>query len=167
MSSDKISSKTKTGITIPRYELRKVLKFYINKCIIKMKSNDKLVEIDISHKSLIDSKLLRIRFDKIDWFTRVYHGTRYLILFVSEKYNSIYDGIIYLLGVQSGITYIISHNYATIKVDLYNSLSLEKIMTLRNVIILVTSVWKKFKNNYCYIFRKKVLTNYLKNRLLY
>ena len=30
------------------------------------------------------------------------------------------------MNVKSGITYIISHNYAKIKVDSYNSLPLEK-----------------------------------------
>ena len=30
------------------------------------------------------------------------------------------------MGVKSGITYVISHNYARIKVDLYDSLPLEK-----------------------------------------
>ena len=46
--------------------------------------------------------------------------------------------------------YIISHNYATIKLDSYNSLPLEKTMTLSNAIILVKSVWNKDKNNYYY-----------------
>ena len=35
------------------------------------------------------------------------------------------------------------HNYATIKIDLYDSLPLEKKKTLCNVIILVYSVWNK------------------------
>ena len=40
-----------------------------------------------------------------------------------------------VLGVKSGITYVISHNYAKIKVDSYDSLSLEKTMTFHNVVI--------------------------------
>ena len=40
---------------------------------------------DISYKTLIDPKPLRIRFDKIDGFVRIYDGTRYLTLFGSEK----------------------------------------------------------------------------------
>ena len=36
-------------------------------------------------KTLIGSKSLRIRFDKIDGFIRIYGGTRYLTLFGSEK----------------------------------------------------------------------------------
>ena len=55
----------------------------------------------------------------------------------SEKYDSIYDRIRYLISVKSGVTYIISHNYATIKVGSYDSLPLEKTTALPNVIILV------------------------------
>ena len=66
---------------------------------------------------MIAAKLLRIRFDKIDGFIRVYDGPRYLVLFGSEKYKSIYKRIRYLISVKSGITYIISRNYAKIKVD--------------------------------------------------
>ena len=39
---------------------------------------------NISCQVLIDSKLLRIRFDKIDRFIRVYDEIRYLVLFWSE-----------------------------------------------------------------------------------
>ena len=95
-------------------------------------------------------------FDKIDGFIRFYDGTRYLALFGSEKYDSIYNRIRCLIIVKIGITYIISHNYATIKVDSYDSLPLEKTMTLHNVIILVKSVWNKDKSNYYYnIFLEK------------
>ena len=66
------------------------------------------------------------------------------------------------MSVKSGITFIISHNYATIKVDSYDSLPLEETMTLRNVIILVKSVWNKYKNNYYYIFSEKASYELLK-----
>ena len=65
----------------------------------------------------MDAKPLRIRFDNVDEFTRVYDGTRHFVLFGSEKYDFIYNIIRYLIGVKSGITYVISHNYAKIKVD--------------------------------------------------
>ena len=55
---------------------------------------------------------LRVRLDKINGFIRVYDGTRYLVLFVSGKYDYIYNKITYLISVKSGITDIISHNYA-------------------------------------------------------
>ena len=41
------------------------------------------------------------------------------------------------ISVKGGITYIISHNYAKIKVHSYDSLPLEKAMTFCNVIILI------------------------------
>ena len=40
---------------------------------------------NISKKTFIGSKLLRIRFDKADGFIGVYDGTRYLIIFDPEK----------------------------------------------------------------------------------
>ena len=61
--------------------------------------------------------LLRIRFDKIDGFIRVYDGTRYLVLFGSQKDGFTYNRIIYLIGVKSSIANVISRYYAKIKVD--------------------------------------------------
>ena len=53
---------------------------------------------------------MRIRFDKIDGFIRIYDGTRYLKLFDTEKYEPIFDRIIYqvyisglYISVKSGI----------------------------------------------------------------
>ena len=75
---------------------------------------------------MIGPEPLRIRFDKVDWFVRVYDGTRYFTLFGTEKYDVIYNKIRCLIGVKSGITRDISHNYTIIKVDSYDSLSIEK-----------------------------------------
>ena len=82
-----------------------------------MKNHMKIFQFNTSYKNLIDSKPLSITFNKIDGFIRVYDGTRYLALFGSEKYDSIHNRIRYLIGIKSGITYIIFHNYAEIKVD--------------------------------------------------
>ena len=46
---------------------------------------------NILNKTLIGPKLLRIRFDKIDEFVRVYNGVRYLVLFAPGKYVAIYN----------------------------------------------------------------------------
>ena len=75
---------------------------------------------------MIAAKPLHIRFDELDGFIRVFDGTRYLVLFGSEKYDFIYSRIRYLIRVKSGITYVISCNNAKIKVDSYDSLPLEK-----------------------------------------
>ena len=68
-------------------------------------------------KTLIGSKALGIRFDKIDWFIRIYDGTRYLTLFNSEIYIAINDRIRYLVSLKSGITYIFPHYFPKVKVD--------------------------------------------------
>ena len=54
------------------------------------------------------------------------------------------------MTVNSGITYIISHNYAKIKVGSYNSLPLEKAMTFHDVIILIKLIFNKDKDKYYY-----------------
>ena len=109
-----------------------------------MKNHTKIFLI---YKTLIGSKLLRIKFDKMDGFIRIYDWTRYLTLFGPEKY-AIYNRIRYLISLKSGITYIFSHYFAKIKVDSYDSLPIEKRLPLHNVIILIKSVLNKDKNHY-------------------
>ena len=43
------------------------------------------------------AKPLRMWFEKTDGLTKIYNGIRYLI-FVSERYNAIYDKIRYLVS---------------------------------------------------------------------
>ena len=117
--------------------------FDLHNILVDEKSHENILIYDISYKSLIGSKALRIRFDKIDWIVRIYDGTRYLTLFDTKKYDAIYDNIRYLISIKSGINYIFSYYFAKIKVDSYDSLSIEKILTLHNVIILIKSVFNK------------------------
>ena len=99
---------------------------------------------------------MRIRFGKIDGIIIIYDGTRYLTLFGTKKYDPIYDRIRYLISLKSNITYIFSHCFGKIKVRSYNSLPIEKALTLHNVIILIKSVLNKEKNHCCYkIFLEK------------
>ena len=135
-------------------DIIKLEDFDLDNILIDEKSHENILIYDISYKTLIGSKPLRIRFDKIDGFIRIYDGTRYLTLFGSEKYDAICDRIRYLISLKSGITYIFSHYFAKIKVDSYDSLPIEKTLTLHNVIILIKSVLNKDKNHYCY---KRVL----------
>ena len=74
------------------------------------KSYENILVHNISYKSLIDSKSLNIRLDKIDDFIRVYDGIRYLVLFGNEKYDFLYNRIRYLVSVKNDITYTISQN---------------------------------------------------------
>ena len=103
--------------------------------------------------------------DLSEWMEPDMVGTRYLVLLGAKKYDFIYNRIRYLIGVKSGMTYINSHNCAKIKVDSYDSLPLEKIMTIHNVIIRIKSVFNKDKNNYYYnnIFLEKALYELHKN----
>ena len=84
------------------------------------RSYENILVYNVSYKSLIDSKSLRTRFYKQDGFIRVYDGTRYLALFGIEKYDSIYDRIRCLISVKSSIKYIMSHDYAKIKLAPYD-----------------------------------------------
>ena len=128
------------------------------------KSYENVLVYNISYKSVIGAELLRIRFDKRDGFIRVYDGIRYLVLFKGEKYDFIYNKFRYLIGVKSGITYVISHNYAKVKVDSYDSLPLEKTMAFHSVIIHIMSVWNKDQNHYYYnIFLEKCSYQLLKH----
>ena len=90
-----------------------------------------------------------ISFDKIDEFIRVYDGTRYLVLF-GKKYDFIYNRIRYLKEVKSGITYVISHNYAKNQNRFIQSFNFRKKMTFHIVIILIKSDFNKDTNNYYY-----------------
>ena len=71
-------------------DIIKIEDFDLNNVLIDEKSFENILVCNISYKSLINSKSLRIRFNKID------DGTRYLVLFGSEKYYSIYNRIRYL-----------------------------------------------------------------------
>ena len=96
------------------------------------------------------------RLDKIHGFVRIYYETRYLVLFGSEKYDSIYSRVRCLISTKSGLPYTISHNYVKSKVDSYDFLPLEKAITFHNVLILIKSVFNKDKNDWnYYIFVEK------------
>ena len=54
------------------------------------------------------------------------------------------------------ITYVLYHNYAKIKIDSYNPLPLEKMLTFHKVIILIKSGFNKDKKLLLQdIFRKR------------
>ena len=127
---------------------------YFEKCKFVQKYFTCNISYNISCS--IAAKPLRLRFDKINGFIRVYDETRYLVLFGSKNYDSIYNRIRYIISVKGDVTYVIFYNYSKIKVDSYNSLPLEKTMTFHYVIIVIQSFWNKDKNNYYYsIFLEK------------
>ena len=71
-----------------------------------------------------------------------------LLLFDYSYYDKICDKIKFLISEKSGITDSINHNLGRIRIDSYDSLPTEKILTFRNLIILIKSVINKNKNEY-------------------
>ena len=93
-------------------DIIKLEDFDLDNILIDKKSDENILIYDILFKALIDPKPLSFRFNKIDGFIRIYEGTRYLTLFRSEKYETSYNRITYLISLKSGITYFFSHYYA-------------------------------------------------------
>ena len=86
---------------------------------------------------------MRIRSDEIDRFIRVLDGEiKHLILF---DYDNIGNKIKYLISEKGGIANSVNHNSGEIRIDSYNFLPPEKILTFHNVIILIKSVVNKNK----------------------
>ena len=75
--------------------------------MIHEKSYKNHLVYNISYKNAIIAKPLHFRYNKTDGFISVYDKSRYLVLFTTEKYDFIYNRIIYFKGVKSGITYVI------------------------------------------------------------
>ena len=82
-------------------------------------------------------KPFHIRFDKVDGFIKIQDGTIYLVLFGHGWYDAICNRIRYLISKKSGITNIINHDFAGIRIDPNNSLPIEEVLTFNNVIILI------------------------------
>ena len=67
--------------------------FDFNNILIDEKSHENILIYDISYKTLIGPKPLRISFNNTDGFIKIYDGTKYLVLLSPEKYDAIYDKI--------------------------------------------------------------------------
>ena len=64
--------------------------------LLDTKSYENILIYDISYKSLISTKSLRIIFDKANGFIRDYDGTKYVAFFGLKNYDAIYDRIRHL-----------------------------------------------------------------------
>ena len=101
---------------------------------------------DISYKTSIIQKPLRIRFDKIDIFIRLCVSEfKHLILFVYGLFDKICDKIKHSISEKSAITDSVNHSFRKIRIDSYNSLHIEKMLTSHNIVILIKSVVNKNK----------------------
>ena len=106
----------KINIKNQTYHFDHIIKFEdigLDNILIDKKSCKYISVYNILCKTLFGVKPLPIRFNKIDGFSRIYDGTRYLVLFGCVKYDFIYSRIRYFIGRKCSITYVISHSYAT------------------------------------------------------
>ena len=113
----------KTYVLIFFYDIIKLEDFDLDNILINQ-NHIKIFWYITFH--LFSPKPLRIRFDKIDGFIRIYDATRYLISLGPEKFDVSYNRLSYLISLKSGITCIFSHYYRKIKVDSYDSFPIEK-----------------------------------------
>ena len=73
----------------------KLADFGLDNILINEKLHKNILIYNVSYKTLIGSKPLWIRFDKIDGIIRIYDRTRYLTRFDTKKYDAIYGRIRY------------------------------------------------------------------------
>ena len=119
--------------------------------LLDEKSYKDTLVYNILYKNYMDAKPLHIRFNKVDGIIKVCNEVRYLELLSSYNevysriYSEIFDRINYLISEESGITDANNHNFARIRNDSYNSLSilLIKIKITTNNIFLVKILYKE------------------------
>ena len=111
---------------------------------------------------------LCILFNKVDGYIGKYDRTKYIPLFNSnEKYNNFFDRIRYLIMLKSNISDVVSHKYTEIKINSIDDLSLEKAITMHNVIMLIKSVFYQNHDHYYYkVFLEKGCINNIGNAIL-
>ena len=97
------------------------------------------------------------KFAKIYGFIRVLDGEiKHFVLFDYGLFDKIWDKIKYFIIEKGGIADRINHNFAKIRIDSYDSLPSEKILTFCNIVIYIKSVVNKNKNQYYHnIFLEK------------
>ena len=100
---------------------------YVDKILLDEKSHENILVYNITYKTFMDAKPLRIRFDKVDGIIKIDDGIRYLEL--SNSYNEVYyrincricnaifDRINYFIIAKSDDRYSINHNRARIRID--------------------------------------------------
>ena len=98
-------------------DILRLTNFGYNNILLDEKSYENILIYNISCKNFMGSKPLRIWFETIDGFIKIYDGIRYLVLFDPKSYDAIYNRIKYLISKKSGITDIINHDFTRIRID--------------------------------------------------
>ena len=92
----------------------------------------------------------------VDGFNKIHDKIRYLVLIYYSYCDKTCYKMRYLISEKGSITDNINYNFAKIRIDLYDSLPIEKVLTFHNVITLIKAVADKNKNEYYYnIFSKR------------
>ena len=126
-------------------DIIKLEDFDFNNVLIHEKLHKNILIYDISYKTLSCPKTWS---KNQKYMVSLNIMMEYLVLLAPGRNDTIYDSIGYLISLKSSITC-----FAKIKADSYDSLSIEKMLTLDIVIIHSKSVLNKDENNcYCKIF---------------
>ena len=88
------------------------------------------------------AKQFCIRFDKIGRFIKIHNKIKFLVL-LDEWCDKICDKIKCLISDKSGITDSTNHNFAIIRIDSYNFVPIEKLLTFHNVVTFIKPVVDK------------------------
>ena len=72
--------------------------FDFDNILLDEKSYENILIFDISYKTFMGSKPLRIRFDEIYGFIKIYDGIRQFILFGTGWYDAVYNRTRYLMS---------------------------------------------------------------------
>ena len=99
--------------------------------LLDNKSYENILVYNILYKKIMDAKALPIRLDKVNGLIKIYNEIIYLELSNSYDidyriYNAIFDRINYLISDNVDDKHSINHNFARIRIDLYNSVPREK-----------------------------------------
>ena len=114
----------------------------LDNILLDERSYQNILIYDVAYKTAYDAKTLHNIFDKEDGYIREYVGTKYVALFDSdEKIERYFDRIRYLIMLKSNVSDIYSYKYTEVKVNSDDDLRLEKMLNMRNVLILIESVF--------------------------
>ena len=80
-----------------------------------------------SYKTFMDSKPLRIWFNKIAEFIKIYGGIRYLVLLFNNWYDEICDRSKYFINKKVVLQIVLIIIFVGIRTDSYNSLPTKSI----------------------------------------
>ena len=123
--------------------------FDLDNILIDEKSYENILICDVVCKISYGAKPLRIVFGKADGYIRKYDKTRYLAFFHSdEKCVRIFDRIRYLIMLKSNISEIYTHKYTKFEIKSNDVLSLDKAITMHDVIILVKFFFNENHSRY-------------------